>query len=256
MVRKSSERREQIMALLEDRQQMSVEALSDYFDTSEVTIRKDLTRLEEKGLLIRRYGGASLLPHESTSQKGPTAIKQRIAEAARKRIRDHARIVVDCGSTTSAMIPELKDILGLVVMTNSLEIATQLCELPNHPSLLMTGGTWDERSMSFQGNNAEQMLRSYDFDQFFVGADGIDIERGSTSFKELLRLSQVMAEVSREVIVMAEADKIGRRMPNLELSWGNIDVLITDDRILPQDLQNIKDHGVEVVVIEYVEPKG
>ena len=57
------------------------------------------------------------------------------------------------------------------------------------------------------------MLRSYDFDQLFIGADGIDLERGTTTFNELLGLSRVMAEVAREVIVMAEADKVGRRFP-------------------------------------------
>ena len=52
-----------------------------------------------------------------------------------------------------------------------------------------------------------------------IGADGIDLERGTTTFNELVRLSQVMAEVSREVIVMVESQKIGRKMPNVELTW-------------------------------------
>jgi DeoR/GlpR family transcriptional regulator of sugar metabolism len=53
----------------------------------------------------------------------------------------------------------------------------------------MTGGTWDPHSESFQGQVAEQVLRSYDFDQLFVGADGIDLERGTTTFNELVGLS-------------------------------------------------------------------
>lgn len=81
----------------------------------------------------------------------------------------------------------------------------------------MTGGTWDSRSESFQGKVAEQVLRSYDFDQLFIGADGLDLARGTTTFNELVGLSQVMAEVSREVIVLIESQKIGRKMPNIEL---------------------------------------
>ena len=96
----------------------------------------------------------------------------------------------------------------------------------------MTGGTWDTRSESFQGNIAEQVLRSYDFDQLFIGADGIDLERGTTTFNELVRLSQVMAEVSREVIVMVESQKLAEKMPNVELTWQQIDVLITDNKII------------------------
>ncbi|RMS71005.1 Transcriptional regulator of sugar metabolism, partial [Pseudomonas savastanoi] len=65
----------------------------------------------------------------------------------------------------------------------------------------------------------------------FIGADGIDLTRGTTTFNELLGLSRVMAEVAREVVVMVEADKVGRKIPNLELPWSSIHTLITDDRL-------------------------
>ena len=172
-----------------------------------------------------------------------------IAKAAAERIRDHNRIIVDSGSTTAALIKQLNLKQGLVVMTNSLSVATELRALENEPTLLMTGGTWDTRSESFQGKVAEQVLRSYDFDQLFIGADGIDLARGSTTFNELVGLSQVMAEVSREVVVMVESQKIGRKMPNLELTWQQIDVLITDTGLSEQDKQSILAHGVEVICV-------
>ena len=158
-------------------------------------------------------------------------------------------VIVDSGSTTAALIKQLNLKQGLVVMTNSLSVATELRALENEPTLLMTGGTWDTRSESFQGKVAEQVLRSYDFDQLFIGADGIDLARGSTTFNELVGLSQVMAEVSREVVVMVESQKIGRKMPNLELTWQQIDVLITDTGLSEQDKQAILAHGVEVICI-------
>lgn len=250
MSRRTPARREEILSLLEEQGEISVEALAHYFATSEVTIRKDLALLEDAGRLIRRYGGAALIPREQAEPARISPIKQRIAHEARRRIRDHARIIIDSGSTTAALIPELEDVLGLVAMTNSLMVANALRELTSHPSLLMTGGTWDERSNSFQGQIAEQVLRAYDFDQLFIGADGIDLERGTTTFNELIRLSQVMAEVAREVVVMAEADKVGRRMPNLELDWEAIDVLITDDRLEPALRERISARGVELVVVE------
>ena len=172
-----------------------------------------------------------------------------IAKAAAERIRDHNRIIVDSGSTTAALIKQLNLKQGLVVMTNSLSVATELRALENEPTLLMTGGTWDTRSESFQGKVAEQVLRSYDFDQLFIGADGIDLARGSTTFNELVGLSQVMAEVSREVVVMVESQKIGRKMPTLELTWQQIDVLITDTGLSEQDKQAILAHGVEVICV-------
>jgi hypothetical protein len=79
--------------------------------------------------------------------------KQAIARAAVTRIREHARIIIDSGSTTAAMIPELGQQPGLVVMTNSLHVANALNELEHEPVLLMTGGTWDPHSESFQGRS-------------------------------------------------------------------------------------------------------
>ena len=217
-----------------------------------MTIRKDLTALESNGFLLRKYGGAILMPQEIIRRRTDDELSQRklvLAKAAAERIRDHNRIIVDSGSTTAALIKQLNRKQGLVVMTNSLSVATALRSLENEPTLLMTGGTWDTRSESFQGNIAEQVLRSYDFDQLFIGADGIDLERGTTTFNELVRLSQVMAEVSREVIVMVESQKIGRKMPNVELTWQQIDVLITDNKLSQADKEVIMAQGVEVICV-------
>ena len=250
--RNTKQRRHTIMQLLQEQGEVSVEQLVQLFDISEVTIRKDLSALETNGFLLRKYGGAILMPKEIIDENENDELTKRkfvIAKAAAERIRDHNRIIVDSGSTTAALIKQLNLKQGLVVMTNSLSVATELRALENEPTLLMTGGTWDTRSESFQGKVAEQVLRSYDFDQLFIGADGIDLARGSTTFNELVGLSQVMAEVSREVVVMVESQKIGRKMPNLELTWQQIDVLITDTGLSEQDKQAILAHRVEVICV-------
>lgn len=237
--RNTPQRRHNILALLAEHGEVTVDNLAKRFETSEVTIRKDLAALESNGLLLRRYGGAVPVPQELLSESAqPVSLyKQAIARAAVERIKEHARIIIDSGSTTAAMIPELGRQPGLVVMTNSLNVARAISDLEHEPVLLMTGGTWDPHSESFQGQVAEQVLRSYDFDQLFIGADGIDLNRGTTTFNELLGLSRVMAQVAREVIVMVESDKIGRKIPNLELPWSSINTLITDER-LPQAVRD------------------
>ncbi|OEE47747.1 DeoR/GlpR family DNA-binding transcription regulator [Vibrio anguillarum] len=243
-------RRHTIANLVNEQGEVSVDALSAQFETSEVTIRKDLASLEKNGQLLRRYGGAIALPKEVVNDEFNPKVSNRkikLAKAAAKLIRDHNRIVIDCGSTTAALIQQLNDKRGLVVMTNSLHVANTLNELESEPTLLMTGGTWDTHSESFQGKVAESVLRSYDFDQLFIGADGIDLERGTTTFNELIGLSKVMAEVSREVIVMIESDKVGRKIPNLELAWEHIDVLVTDNDLTVQDAALIESHQVRVI---------
>lgn len=248
--RNTPQRRHAILALLNEQGEVSVDALARAFATSEVTIRKDLAELEKNGLLLRRYGGAVTMPQELIGEPAQpvSASKQAIARLAVGLIREHARIIIDSGSTTAAMIPQLGYQPGLVVMTNSLNVANALRELEHEPVLLMTGGTWDPHSESFQGQVAEQVLRSYDFDQLFIGAAGLDLARGTTTFNELLGLSRVMAEVAREVIVLAESDKLGRKMPNLELPWGSIHTLISDERLPGAARRELEARGIRVLL--------
>lgn len=249
--RNTQQRRRAIIDMLDNQGEVSVDALAAHFATSEVTIRKDLSALESNGLLLRRYGGAVPMPQELITDPAVEKVspqKQAIAKAAAQLIRDHNRIILDSGSTTTAnLLPELSHKQGLVVMTNSLSVAYALRELENEPTILMTGGTWDPKSEGFQGQLAEQILRSYNFDQFFIGADGLDLARGTTTFNELYSLSRVMAEVAREVIVMAESEKIGRKIHNLELPWSSIRVLVTDSGISKADKVQIEQHGVQVI---------
>lgn len=250
--RNTQQRRRVIVEQLNHSGEVSVEQLAQAFETSEVTIRKDLAALENDGLLLRRYGGAVPLPQElAVPLRGPSVNQLAIAHKAAELIRDHNRIIIDCGSTTLGLIPELNEKRGLVVMTNSLQLANAIHELENEPTLLMTGGTWDPHSESFQGQMAEQVLRSYNFDQLFIGADGIDLNRGTTTFNELTNLSKVMAEVSQQVVVMLESDKLQRRIPNLELPWEQISTVITDERLSSQAADIIRGHGIEVLLVPY-----
>ncbi len=248
--RYTQRRRGEIITLLNEKGELSVDFLSNRFEVSEVTVRKDLAELEASGLLLRRHGGAIPLPSELVNEAS-TALnsvsKNAIAQAAVSLIRDHNRIIIDSGSTTSALIPLLQRKLGLVVMTNTLDVANRLRDLENEPTLLMTGGTWDARSESFQGQLAEEMLQQYDFDQLFIGADGIDLERGTTTYNELNSLSRVMAEVSREVVVMAESSKIKRKIHNLELPWSLVDILVTDNEIDEETKQQLNKCDVKVI---------
>ena len=98
------------MQLLQEQGEVSVEQLVQLFDISEVTIRKDLSALETNGFLLRKYGGAILMPKEIIDENENDELTKRkfvIAKAAAERIRDHNRIIVDSGSTTAALIKQL-----------------------------------------------------------------------------------------------------------------------------------------------------
>lgn len=246
--RKVELRHSQILQNLRATGRVSVDELAKSLRISEVTIRKDLTELEHQGVLIRQFGGAVLAQKVKSLGQEKDPNKSAIAKSAAGLVPPNSRIVIDSGHTTAHMVPFLGDKPGLVVMSNSLQVAQQITLLPNAPTLLMPGGTWDRKTESLQGQVAEQVLRSYDFDILFVGADGIDLARGTTTFNELLNLSRVMAEVSSKVIVMAESHKIARKIPNLELPWSSVDMLVTDAAIEKKHLETIQQHGVTVVV--------
>lgn len=244
--RNLQQRRNYIIEQINHVCEVSVEQLASQLNTSEVTIRKDLTFLENEGKLLRRYGGAVSLPSH-TSEKLISQYKRAIAIKASQLIKDNSRIIIDSGNTALALTPLLMNKKNLVVMTNSIKVAHQLSSIESGPNLIMTGGTWDPVSDSLQGKIAEHAVNAYDFDQLFIGADGLDIEKGTTSFNELLSLSQVMADNVHQVIVMLESDKIGRKIPNIELPWSKIDILITDNRLNNTIQQQITQRGVQLL---------
>jgi DNA-binding transcriptional ArsR family regulator len=100
------QRRHNILALLNEQGEVSVDELAKRFETSEVTIRKDLAALEANGLLLRRYGGAVPCPRSCWRIRySRCRLQAGHCPCGRERIREHARIIIDSGSTTAAMIP-------------------------------------------------------------------------------------------------------------------------------------------------------
>ena len=236
---------------------VNVIELSKSLSVSEVSIRKYLSALEQQGVLIRTHGGAvananSSISEQTSSLSRPAIVdndpcKLAIAATAAQLIKPFSRIVVDSGSTTAHLLPYLQQIEGLVVMTNSLPIATALTQKSNNATVLMSGGTWDPLSQSFQGQMSEKMIASYNFEMAFVGASGLDLAKGTTTFHELTKLSQVMSDSSEHTIVLAQSDKLFKKMPNIELSWGKISTLVTDNLLNDDAQRHIQNYGVTVM---------
>ncbi|CAI8199804.1 MAG: Glucitol operon repressor [Glaciecola sp. HTCC2999] len=232
---------------------VTVGRLSKDLNVSEVSIRKYLAALENQGVLIRTHGGAVIkeMPERVYALSQPAIIddnpcKRSIASAAAQLIHPGARIVVDSGSTTAHLLPFLQKIEGLVVMTNSLPIANALTQNSQNATVLMSGGTWDPLSQSFQGQMSEKMIQSYNFEMAFVGASGLDLNKGTTTFHELTKLSQVMSDSAQKTIVLAQSDKLFKKMPNIELSWSKVSTLVTDNLLSDDAKHQIQQYGVQV----------
>jgi len=237
-----------------------VSVLASKFNTSEVTIRKDLLDLSQQGLLIRQFGaavpinGMKTTPlSESPTLPSPSLTLNRtvasLGKAAAALVTKGAKVVIDGGTTTLQLIPFLDGIRNVVVMTNSLPVANALTTSESEPTVLMTGGTWDANSQSFQGAMAEQLVSAYSYDFAFIGAAGIDVTRGTTTFNELTGVTRAMASAAKHVVIMASSKKLSHKMPNLELDWKTITTLITDTGISDVDKDNIEKKGVSVITV-------
>lgn len=237
-----------------------VSVLASMFNTSEVTIRKDLLDLSQQGLLIRQFGAAVPIKSVTTPplSESPTLPTQELplnrtldplGEAAAALVTKGAKVVIDGGTTTLQLISFLDGIRDVVVMTNSLPVANALTAFESEPTVLMTGGTWDANSQSFQGAMAEQLVSAYSYDIAFIGAAGIDVTRGTTTFNELTGVTRAMAQAAKHVVIMASSQKLFHKMPNLELDWKSITTLITDTGISDVDKDNIEKKGVSVITV-------
>ena len=250
---KPRQRQAAILEHLQKQGKCSVEELAHHFDTTGTTIRKDLVALEHSGAVIRTYGGVVLNKDEAdppidhktlinTVQKGL------IAETAVAYIHDGDSIILDAGSTVLQMVPLLSHFNNITVMTNSLHIVNALSELDNEQTILMPGGTFRKKSASFHGQLAENAFDHFSFDKLFMGTDGIDLNAGVTTFNEVFTVSKAMCNAAREVILMADSSKFGRKSPNVGCSLESVDKLITDAGI-PADVRAaLEEKGVEVII--------
>lgn len=251
--KKRAKRISAILSLLQERQKVSVEEFSQELGVTKVTIRRDLADLEAEGKLIRKFGGATLIGAlDFNGDDHHRNTKLMIARAAAALIQDGSRIIIDAGTTTGEILNFIDQKEKLAIMTNSLQIGWRLAQVPlrNRPKIILTGGTYDHSSDTFQGIIVKEVLKNYNFEQLFIGADGIDFELGTMTINEGSNYSEVMADISREVIVLIESHKIGRKMPKLELPWSKIHTIITDHQIHPSDLKSLKQTGVNVIVAQ------
>ncbi|MNP31993.1 Glucitol operon repressor [compost metagenome] len=146
------------------------------------------------------------------------------------------------------MVPHLAQFNNITVMTNSLTIVNALVELDNDQTILMPGGTYRKKSASFHGQLAENAFDHFSFDRLFMGTDGIDLNAGVTTFNEVFSVSKAMCNAAREVILMADSSKFGRKSPNIVCSLESVDKLITDAGIEPAFRTALEEKGIKVIV--------
>lgn len=252
------QRREQIVDILCQEGTVSVNLLSQKFNVSTVTIRNDLRKLEEQGCLLRSYGGALL--NKSFAFDKPLqdkrrinfVIKNAIAKEAANLVSDGDCIILDSGSTTSLMVPYLKDKKNIIVMTNALNIAYDLVT-NTEIKVVIAGGSIRKNAYSISGPTVTQLLEMHHFNKLFLGVDGFDLTSGITTpnFDEAI-VNKVMCKVSQQIITVTDSSKFGRSSFCTITNMENIDILITDSKIPINYYDVLTEHGVKIILADKV----
>lgn len=228
-----AERWQKIVELINERKSVRVSELSEIFQVTEETIRRDLDKLEAEGKLARTHGGAISLAETQTEipyyerEVANKEEKRAIAKAAVKLIRPKDRILLDASSTAWYMAKLIPDI-PLTVVTNSIRVAL---ELSGKEKILVisTGGILLPSSQSFVGPLAVRALEPYHFDRLFLSCKGAHLARGLSESNELQGLvKQRMIASAEETVLLADYSKFGIQAFAHVAGWESIARVITD----------------------------
>ena len=211
---------------------VSVNELAEEYGVSTMTIRRDLARLEQEGLVTVEYGGAILkqrsLVETDMNQKQEEfqEEKRRIAKAALAFVRDGDSIFVDAGTTACEVARLLNQRKGLQIMTNSL-LAANVLAANSENRLTMCPGEYRALSMAFMGQMMDEFLESFRFDVLFLGVEGVQDgiyvpnENDGTTKRKLIQQANT-------VVCLADHSKFGQAFHYRIAGLEQVDHLITD----------------------------
>lgn len=250
----SEERRRKIVELVQRDGRVVVRDLGKRFSTSLITIRKDLEHLHQRGLIHRAHGGA--LPLDASALRDPTLHekerlhrkeKLRIAAAAAQLVRPGHVIILDSGTTSTAVARATRHIQNLTVITNAINIAADLAG--SDVEVILTGGSLRKNSFSLVGPLAEGSLRHISADLLFLAVDGFDVRYGLTTPNQLeARVNRAMIESAKTTVVVCDSSKFGKRSLSLIARTSAVHHTITDRGIPAKDLRALRESGVRVIL--------
>ena len=228
-----TERMDAILHILQEKKHVTVHYLAEHVYASEVTIRRDLHKMEELGLIVRSYGGVTLRVTENVSvplvvrEQNLSSVKNRIAEEAVRLIRDGDTVFMDGSSTVLCMVNYLKERQNMTVITNSLRAATQLCE--KRIPVYCTGGLLVPEALVCVGNYSHSMIDSVTADCMFFSSQGFSAEGNVCDFSENeTYLRKLMLRHARRRYFLCDSSKLGKTFLFTVCGISELDQVICD----------------------------
>jgi len=249
------ERRQYIVALAQQHGRVLVDELSQSLGISRITIRKDLDYLQSRGALLRTHGGALLpgagaLSDPSLQEKEGrhSNEKQRISAAAVNLVQEGQCVLLDSGTTTTAIARALKTFSHLTIITNAVNIAAELSG--TEFEVLLTGGSLRKNSFSLVGPLAEDMLHDMHADILFLGVDGFDLEVGLTTPNVMeSRVNRAMVKASSMVVAVCDSTKFNRRSMSKIVDATAIHHVITDSNLPKETAEALRSLNIQLTLV-------
>ena len=252
---KRSRRMIEILALLSDRESVSLVEFSDALGVSPATVRRDLADLDYQRLLRRTHGGATVIDSRAEL---PVALRDTQFLDAKRAIAAQAAMLIpperhavalSGGSTTAQVARTLSNHRDLTIITNSLTIATLVTSYPQL-KVIMTGGSLRPQSLELVGILAENTFNAINVGTAILGTDGVTAAGGVTTHDETeARTNHAMVMHAQRTIVVADGSKIGRLAMARVAEIDQVHALVTDDTADPDALAEIERAGVTVYVV-------
>lgn len=249
-----NERHELICEAVQAAGRVHVGDLAARTAVSEMTVRRDLEELEERGVLTRVHGGAisnvsrSYEPGFAARSLQHLDAKRRIGTAAAALLRDGETLVLDAGTTTLEVAQALPSDRRLRILALSLFVADAVADLPN-VTLMIPGGVVRRHERSFIGGMTTSTFSNLEFDTAILTAGGVDAVAGVTEYEFDDAETKIAAlKSARRIIVVADSSKLGAVAFVRLCSIDDVDVVVTDSGAPAELVQAIRDHDVEIVI--------
>lgn len=249
----AEERRQAIASRARRDGRVDVTVVSDDFGVTPETIRRDLTDLEQRGVLRRVHGGAIAIerfraePAVSEKSRRMADEKQHIAKRALGLVPDGGTLLLDAGTTNLALARELPTEVDLTVVTNDLTIAQELADRPNL-QLLLIGGRVRKNVFANVDDWALRTLADLTVDVTFIATNGVSATRGlSTPDVAEAAVKRAMVAAGRQVVLLADHTKVRDEHFVRFAAPGDIDVFVTDAGLADEEADLLRQAGLDVV---------
>jgi DeoR family fructose operon transcriptional repressor len=248
-----SQRHDEILRQLDKHEKVRISDLQELLHVTDMTIRRDLDHLEQKGMLERIRGGAAKIQRINSeylfSQKNIQMKSEKIAigKVVPQFIQENDTVFINSGSTVLQAAMELKG-FSLKIITNNPMLT--LLDLGDKISLVLLGGEFRKESHSLVGETAINILSQIYATKCIIGVDGLSMRYGLTNstFVEASLNRKMIEQTRGKVIVVADHTKIGRVGPFLISPIDNIDILITTKGFPEEYFEQLINKGIKIIV--------